>query len=154
VECSRSCLGNGQCQAFTFNVATTKRDQPNCFTKASLGELRANSSALSGVLLGPDEDPPEFAFSGIDPNEDLSFGVNFPLFTIANDPVASAADSLDDCIAVCLSDDRCRGFSYRSKTKQCLMKSLLGTSVSESGYTSGVKRTISASPIEILSLTN
>ena len=45
--CQAACLGDGQCQAFTYNVSAGW-----CFLKSSVGELRSVAGAISGAWNG------------------------------------------------------------------------------------------------------
>jgi hypothetical protein len=152
VECSKACLGDRSCRAFTFNADPNIKTGPNCFVKSGYDRLEAFKNALSGVVLRPgDGEPPTFTFSAIDPTVDIYTGVNIPSGTIGLGPV-KGVNSLGECRMACLDDNQCAGFSYRSSTKQCWFKSDVSSATNTKGYSSAAKRSVTMGPSQVSSV--
>lgn len=151
VECTRACLGDVSCQVFTFNANPKLKSGPNCFLKSGIGRLEGYEQAISGLLLDSStETPPSFDFGVIDPTRDVESGVRLSGKNMTSLPPLGT--SLAQCRQSCIEDDACAAFSYRSATKQCLLKEGAGLSTDTRGYSSGVKRFLTFEPTEIIPL--
>ena len=153
VECTRACLGDNSCHAFTFNTNPKYSSGRNCFLKAGPGRYELYAQTLSGILVGDPSDAQTLTFSGIDPTNDMEVGINYLGDSIGDGPL-STAHTLDACRVACLEDSQCKAFSYKSSTSQCWLKSDAGQSVAAKGYSSGLKRPVSIAPIDVVPLPN
>lgn len=148
VECSRACLGDGQCKAFTFNTSPKITTGPNCFLKGGYERLEAFEQALSGLRLGPsDGGAPNFQIGAIDPTVDLTNGQRL---TGANFGMSVRTTNLGSCRTACVVDNSCQAFTYRTSDKQCTLQTTIGDRISAKGYYSGVKRVVSFTAAEII----
>jgi hypothetical protein len=148
VECSRSCLGDRQCKAFTFNADPKIKTGPNCFLKSGYERLEAYQHALSGLRLGEqDVTAPRFDIGAIDPLVDL---VNGQRLSGASSGMSVRAGNLGECRMACIDDDSCRAFTFRSSTDQCVLQGTVGNRMSAKGYYSGVKRIVTFTAADIV----
>jgi hypothetical protein len=138
-ECSRACLGDRQCSAFTFNADPKIKTGPNCFLKSGYGRLEAYDYALSGIRLDTDTiNAPTFSFDAIDPLVDLEKGERLT----GASGMSMRVGSLGECRTTCIEEDSCEAFTYRSSNKQCTLQTSVGRRVSANGYYSGIKRSL------------
>jgi hypothetical protein len=148
VECSRACLGDRQCVAFTFNTDPKIKTGPNCFLKSGYERLEAYEQALSGLRLGVEDNvAPRFEIGAIDPLVDLTNGERL---TGASFGLSVRAGNLGACRMACVDDDSCVAFTYRSSNKQCTLQTTVGNRVDANGYYSGVKRSVTFTAAEII----
>lgn len=148
VECSRACLGDKQCVAFTFNKDPKIKSGPNCFLKSGYDRLEAYEQALSGLRLGTgDAGAPRFEIGAIDPLVDVTNGERL---TGANFGMSVKVTNLGACRTACIVDTACQAFTYRSSNKQCTLQTSMGARVSAKGYYSGVKRFVSFTAADIV----
>jgi hypothetical protein len=148
VECSRACLGDRQCKAFTYNKDPKIKSGPNCFLKGGYDRLEAFEQALSGLRLGPNETgAPRFEIGAIDPLVDLTNGERL---TGAGFGMSVKASNLGGCRTACVVDTTCQAFTYRTSNKQCTLQTSVGDRIGATGYYSGTKRMVTFIAAEII----
>ncbi|WEJ33215.1 PAN domain-containing protein [Devosia sp. SD17-2] len=152
VACAASCLVNQQCLAFTFNANPSLTRGPNCFLKSGTDRLEGYADALSGVFLPPNmSTAPTFRIGVIDPTTDVSPRTDLVGGDLTTSPWPNA-DTPGECRMACVDNDQCVAFSFASGPKQCWLKGSVGERRSSSNVTSGVKRWVSFSAVEVLDL--
>jgi clan AA aspartic protease (TIGR02281 family) len=110
VHCAATCLGERQCQAFTFNANPHIHSGPNCFLKGSVNHLEAYSTAIGGLFLQSGQSAPQYTFDAIDPTTDLMVNRDLPGGDLSNYPYAPAK-TLDNCRMACDDNQQCQAFS-------------------------------------------
>ena len=152
VACAASCLGNRQCLAFTFNANPSLTRGPNCFLKSGTDRLEGYADALSGVFLPPSmSTAPTYRIGVIDPTMDVSPRTDYVGGDLTNSPWPNA-DTPGECRMACVDNDQCVAFSFASGPKQCWLKGSLGQRRSSNNVTSGVKRWMTFSAVDVLDL--
>ncbi|BBE71998.1 PAN domain-containing protein [Oharaeibacter diazotrophicus] len=151
--CAGRCLEIGnQCRAFTFNADDRVVKGPNCFLKSESRSADGNAVAISGVLLRrSDPDPPAIVVGVIDPKLGLLKDLDIPGGDLTGTPYGKAGTA-GLCRLACVRNTRCGAFTFIKDNKQCWLKGG-GTATSYApGMVSGVKQTMSFSPIRIIRL--
>ncbi len=151
--CASRCLEIGnQCRAFTFNANDRVVKGPNCFLKSESRSADGNAVAISGVLLRrSDPEPPAIVVGVIDPKLGLMKDLDIPGGDLTGRPYAKAGTA-GLCRLACVQNDRCAAFTFIKEKKQCWLKAG-GTMTSFApGMVSGVKQTMSFSPVRIIPL--
>lgn len=152
VACAASCLGNQQCLAFTFNANPSLTRGPNCFLKSGTDRLEGYADALSGVFLPPNmSTAPTYRIGVIDPTTDVSPRTDYVGGDLTTSPWPNA-DTPGECRMACVDNDQCVAFSFASGPKQCWLKGSLGQRRTSTTVTSGVKRWMTFSAVEVLDL--
>ncbi|UYN99419.1 MAG: hypothetical protein KIT02_16145 [Devosia sp.] len=152
VACAASCLGNQQCLAFTFNANPSLTRGPNCFLKSGTDRLEGYADALSGVFLPPNmSTAPTYRIGVIDPTTDVSPRTDYVGGDLSTSPWPNA-NSPGECRMACVDNDQCVAFSFASGPKQCWLKGSLGQPRTATTVTSGVKRWMTFSAVEVLDL--
>ncbi len=152
VACAASCLGNQQCLAFTFNANPSVTRGPNCFLKSGTDRLEGYADALSGVFLPPNMSmAPTFRIGVIDPTTDVLPRTDFVGGDLTTSPWPNA-DTPGECRMACVDNDQCVAFSFASSSKQCWLKASVGQRQTSASVTSGLKRWMTFSAVEVLDL--
>lgn len=149
VQCAEACYGHRQCVVFTFNANPNLSTGPNCFLKSGIDRLEAYEQAFSGYFFA-EGNAPTFDVGAIDPTDDVErnrTALGQILKTISvSDP--------GRCRMECVDANACRAFSYVPQTRQCkLLSSFTGYRVMN-GVLSGMKRSMSFAPIDVLDLSS
>jgi hypothetical protein len=125
--CADACRGSTGCKAFTFNTSKNA-----CFVKSGYGQPTANADAISAALEGAGNQLPRLA-NGV--RLDIKPGIDY----FGADLREQQRGSLDECVALCLGEDRCVAFSYVEAKNWCSLKSTLPAPRRKAGVTSGTK---------------
>lgn len=152
VACAAACLSDKQCLAFTFNANPALTRGPNCFLKSGTDRLEGYAEALSGVFLPPNmSQAPTFRIGVIDPTVDVSPRTDYVGGDLSTSPWPGI-DTPGECRMACVDHDQCVAFSFASGPKQCWLKGEIGQSRSANAVTSGVKRWMTFTAVDVLNL--
>ncbi|WP_181176139.1 caspase family protein [Mesorhizobium sp. B2-3-4] len=116
-QCAQICAGNLSCKLFTYN-----REKNRCFPKSGYSYAQIMTGAQAGYF-----------FESERRDQAPTFRAEWEIFVKADllggDHYSARANSYDDCLLMCKSDQSCRAFSYVpfGKSKSCWIKTFAAT---------------------------
>lgn len=152
-QCASQCLRyRDSCKIFTYNTGTSVHSGPNCFIKDRVGVADGNGEAISGLMLAPtDPDPRPFEVGVIDPKDGLLKDTDLPFNDLFKEPRGNVTTA-QQCRLQCVQSRACQAFTFVKNKRECWLKDSAPYSVERDDMTSGIKRSFTFTPTEIVTL--
>ena len=125
--CQAACRDDARCLAYTFSA-----QQGRCWLKSRVHEAQASRDMVTGYKLADWANDGGSGWGSLTEEWDLD--------RRGNDYQDYRADSLGECKQECLDDNRCRAYTFDTRTRTCYLKDRANAPLRNEGMVTGYKQ--------------